>query len=1641
MSSSSQSDLQSSIAETIPSPSSPITLPLPDLDNFDFFVNDNFPSTALSDFSSEVDTPSVPATPQPVSTCQIQARSKSKKQQITTSTSPIMADPSFSESMQQILVAMQKQSEALQLQNTLMREQLDAEKDARRSEQEASSTERQALVEARRLEQEREKTAREAWEKEQRDQWAREQKLREDLQTLQLKQAEKLEGDRLLREEKIRQQKAALQIAPMGLREDVLCYFDRLETSFNSLGIDVDAHKIDALRTGLRDEFRDTLTNVSKSGDISYETAKTQVLLNSGFSSHLNILHFSLLGPSANEPSRWFKEKVFRMLSLYSSSPLETKHEAAVVEQVVSNICISMLTCTLTPEAIDKVLSPKNKTITQVFNAFSLYVSEHPYALKRPRYNNRYDKYNYDHSDKRSHDKFVDKRSNSKPDYNKTDSVKQDNDTKSSVSNPSKPSNKSEDSGSPPKSPITCGYCNKRGHTTEQCFTRKRHEKEKSNGNKSSVGRVHSQENLHSVTKPVQTFTLNKPTTPFSICGLFFDKEVKVRIDTGADITVVPMSVVPQDTPVLGTTVIASYNNITTTANVIMGTIEVMGIKKDYPMAVSLDIRDPCILLGTDFGLPDLMSVLTYAAKLPQVQVVTRKMAAETRVNEELARQTELDQQATATPPDLVLPHVTSEAEVDSSEVEVDSPDVDGEDLQADSTLPEVCNGEVVDLPLATNGGICRDTWIKSQETCPSLSNCRHWANDNEKGYFYHENLLLFNPQLDSDNVLHNSVIVVPKEFIPVVLRAGHDQSGHLGRSKTKAIISRSFTWPGITVDVREYVNSCQTCQLNSKQSPPKAPLTVTETFSIPFERIAFDLVGPFPKSRKNGYRYILTAICMGSHYCWAIPLRNIRAEDVIDGMLSVFKDSQFPREILTDRGTQFVSLVTKQFCAMFNISQLKTSAYRPQSNGMLERMHATLVSIIKKSCVSRVDWPNQLDLAIFALRNMPHRDHGYTPCELVFGRRMPHVVRYLYDILKEDKLEGVNVSQYMDDLCERLDLIRADMKAKLSEAKSIQRDKEDSKSLRSFNVGDQVLFRTPGLTAKLDSSWEGPYQVIKKIGILNYQIKMTKDGKQHKKVVHINHIKPFNEELAICNRVVVLTEEQEPKCILNQPDLTEEQKLELDGALNEYTHVFSDELGDTTLNPAHIDTTTDDPIFVPPYKIPIGLEDQVRAELQALLDQGIIERSEATWGFPLIPVRKKDGGIRLVVDYRKLNQVTVTLPFYMPTITEITDKLGNAKYFSKIDLTKGFYQIPLDINSRDKTTFISPMGKFRFTRLPFGLKNAPATFQCCMITSMLTSLCDFASSYIDDIIIFSNAWSDHIAHIKSVLSLLNDNNLTVKPSKCTWGATSIDFLGKTINNNSISIPHARIQALQSYIKPCTQKQLRSLLGLVNFYRAFLPSLANYTKSLTSVLSHSHPSTIVWSPCMNNDFSSILDLISSHSSLTIPNSDDTFSISSDASSKGVGGVLYVCRSGQDLPVAFYSRQTKPREEKFSASELECLALVETVDHFKSYLIGRRFKAFTDHRALKGLLSSTSLNSRLWRWVIKLMEFDMEICYRRGSDNVIPDALSRQGWPDRPPLECKDALLPQSSISFEERPLSPSVGGGVVNDLQTQVTPH
>ncbi len=210
---------------------------------------------------------------------------------------------------------------------------------------------------------------------------------------------------------------------------------------------------------------------------------------------------------------------------------------------------------------------------------------------------------------------------------------------------------------------------------------------------------------------------------------------------------------------------------------------------------------------------------------------------------------------------------------------------------------------------------------------------------------------------------------------------------------------------------------------------------------------------------------YILTAICPSSHFCWAIPLRTSTASVVADGLISVFKDSGIPREILTDRGTQFSSKIVKHVCSHFGIHQLKTASYCPQSNGILERFHATLASVIRKSCKLRINWAKQLDLAIFALRNVPHRDHNFTPFELVFGRRIHHVISYLASIWRGDLSGGLDTCTYMADLQDRLEVIRTEMAARTSEAKQSAREKQDHKYLRHFSVGEKVLFRIPGLS------------------------------------------------------------------------------------------------------------------------------------------------------------------------------------------------------------------------------------------------------------------------------------------------------------------------------------------------------------------------------------------------------------------------------------------------------------------------------------------------------------------------------------------------------------------------------------------------
>ena len=244
------------------------------------------------------------------------------------------------------------------------------------------------------------------------------------------------------------------------------------------------------------------------------------------------------------------------------------------------------------------------------------------------------------------------------------------------------------------------------------------------------------------------------------------------------------------------------------------------------------------------------------------------------------------------------------------------------------------------------------------------------------------------------------------------------------------------------------------------------------------------------------------------------------------------------------------------------------------------------------------------------------------------------------------------------------------------------------------------------------------------------------------------------------------------------------------------------------------------------------------------------------------------------------------------------------------------------------------------------------------------------------------------------------------------------------VGNGHLSIPQARVFQIQNYSKPSTKSQLRSFLGLCNFYSKFIPNFSSFSSVLTSHLHKKSPDKIPWNNDLTRAFSSIVNAISDHASLVIPTCNEAWCVFSDASLCGVGGVLCVCRNNVWTPCSFFSRQLIPREQKFSATELEALALLETIEHFKFYLSGRSFTAYTDHQALTSIINGVPPSARLTRWKLKLSEYDFSIVYVKGKNNPVADALSRQDWsssqqhppqqPEQLPLQ-----LPQQQSSIPE----------------------
>ena len=942
---------------------------------------------------------------------------------------------------------------------------------------------------------------------------------------------------------------------------------------------------------------------------------------------------------------------------------------------------------------------------------------------------------------------------------------------------------------------------------------------------------------------------------------------------------------------------------------------------------------------------------------------------------------------------------------------------------------------EDLEFPPVRKGPGDRAKLVDELKTDPSLKGWRRLAEKGEQGFLWERDLLFQAKMSEGGEVIH--ALVLPKGFRSRVLEMAHEGSGHLGARKVRSLLSQRFAWPGMGVDAIKHTRSCRVCQRCSKAGSRKVPMMERQVISEPFEVLAFDLVGPFPAA-KYGYRYLLTAICMGSKWPEAIPLKVQTAKAVAAGMMEVFSRTGIPLQLLTDQGRQFVGALMDKLCRDLRIDKLQCAPYHPETNGAVERMHGTLGPMLTKASQMGLDWVEQIPFALFALRSAPNKDTGFSPYQLVYGHRVRTPLDVLHQGWAELEFGELETEEWSDWLVQRLevwhDLVRERGKKASGERKALY---DKSTVERTLEPGDQVMCRIPGLVGKLEESWHGPYKVVAKKGRVDYLVDMGK-GKGRVKVLHINNLKKYYPRTEEVLRLALVAEDwsddEEVGTKLQGKFEGFEEEMVVCQLKEEYPEVFSDLPGKTSACQLKIDTGEAAPRRSHPYRVPDRLKEGVRSEVNKLVELGIVVPSNSPWASPVVPVPKTDGTVRVCVDYRRLNEVTTADPYYMATMDEIVERVGKSRIMSKIDLAKGFYQVEVEASSQEKTAFVSPYGKYQFTRMPFGLKNAPAMFQRLMEV-VLGDCYDFSAPYIDDVVVFSEDAEEHVQHLRSVLNALRKYGLTIKEEKCEWGRVRLEYLGHIIGGGELAVPAHRAAAMADYKQPQTKKQLRSFLGAASYYRQFVQGYAKLSSVLSPMTTKSAPCVVCWTVEGLEAFARLKVSLVDVCVLTVPTQQDNFVLHTDASGRGIGATLNVVRNGRKLPVAFYSKQLQGAQHHYSATELEGLAMFRAINYFAHYLYGTRFEVVTDHKALVSLLSSRVLNRRLHGWVLQLLEFDFSVVYRPGLENGDADALSRQAWDSR----SGDPWMQQGEGVEEEPGLRPAPSLFVGGDVGTE--PH
>jgi hypothetical protein len=411
-------------------------------------------------------------------------------------------------------------------------------------------------------------------------------------------------------------------------------------------------------------------------------------------------------------------------------------------------------------------------------------------------------------------------------------------------------------------------------------------------------------------------------------------------------------------------------------------------------------------------------------------------------------------------------------------------------------------------------------------------------------------------------------------------------------------------------------------------------------------------------------------------------------------------------------------------------------------------------------------------------------------------------------------------------------------------------------------------------------------------------------------------------------------------------------------------------------------------PPNIRPYRHPFAQKNEIEKMVQELLTAGIIRPSTSPYSSLIVMVLKKEGSWRMCPDFRALNKLTIKDKFPIPVIDDLLDELSGAQFFTKLDLRSGYHQIRMKESDIPKTAFRTHEGHYKFLVMPFGLCNAPSTFQSLMNHVFHPFLRHFVLVFFDDILIYSKTWKDHLTHVDQVLSLLSQHHLFLKQSKCAFGASEVEYLGHLMGKDGVRVDPKKIEAMQYWPHPKTLKSLHGFLGLTGYYRKFVKNYGKIAAPLTALLKKN---SFTWTPAAAQAFQTLKTAMCTTPVLALPDFTKTFVLECDASGKGIGVVLMQ----EGRPLAFTRKQLSEKNLGKPIYEKEMLAILHAVELWRPYLLGQRFQIKTDHQSLKYFLEQRISSQEQQKWVTKLFGYDYEIIYKKGKENVVADALSQK----------------------------------------------